>query len=202
MFQIIEAFEDKLSETDDCDKVKIAKEDTLKLIELALQKRIRDNMGEIVQFPTSPENYLSFCDLLEVVSHPERKLWHTFILQDQKDVLEKLHGPEGSLPLWKIRKSLKKRLNNQDKLASVQMEIKVTETNFQIVFLRIATTATTKIMQNGEKKLLCAKPTFLVYFPGEQYFYADSSVPNEQHCQVITLEHIVHIPICSDYFVS
>ena len=45
-----------------------------------------------MHFPTNPENYLSFCDLTEVVLHPERKMWHTFVMQDQTDVLENLHG--------------------------------------------------------------------------------------------------------------
>ena len=59
---------------------------------MALQKRIKDEKYEIVHFPTNPENYLSFCDLTEVVLHPERKMWHTFVMQDQTDVLENLHG--------------------------------------------------------------------------------------------------------------
>ena len=92
-------------------------------------------------------------------------------------------GPQGKLPLWKIRKSLKKKLS-AEKLVSVQMDIKTNETGTQMVFLRIATTPTLKNIEKAEKNLLIAKPTFLVYFPGEQYFYADSSVPNENHCQV------------------
>ena len=61
------------------------------------------------------------------MSHPASKLWHTFVLQDQMDVLERLHGPNG-LPLLKIRKSLKKKLENEKQLASVQMEIKISQT--------------------------------------------------------------------------
>ena len=60
---IIEALEHKLDMTLTKDKVEIAISDILRLIELALQKKIRDEKGEIVQFPTNPENYLSFCDL-------------------------------------------------------------------------------------------------------------------------------------------
>ena len=91
-FQIIEALQDKVEQSHDSDKVRIASEDTLRLIGLALQKRIKDEKYEIVHFPTNPENYLSFCDLTEVVLHPERKMWHTFVMQDQTDVLENLHG--------------------------------------------------------------------------------------------------------------
>lgn len=191
---IIEALQQKLDTTnDEQDKIRIATEDTLKLIALALQKRIRDEKHEVVQFPTNPENYLSFCDLTEVASYPERKQWHTFVMQDQTDVLGNLHGPQGKLPLWKIRKSLKKKLS-AEKLVSVQMDIKANETGTQMVFLRIATTPTLKNIEKAEKNLLIAKPTFLVYFPGEQYFYADSSVPNENHCQAL-----VEVLKCSAY---
>ena len=58
------------------------------------------------------------------------------------------------------------------------------ETGIPTVFLRIATTPKIKNIKKAERNLLTVKPTFLVYFPGEQYFYADSSVPNENHCQV------------------
>ena len=61
------------------------------------------------------------------MSHSASKLWHTFVLQDQLDVLERLHGPNG-LPLLKIRKSLKKKLENEKQLASVQMEIRMSQT--------------------------------------------------------------------------
>jgi len=189
---IIEALQNKVEQSHDSDKVRIASEDTLRLIGLALQKRIKDEKYEIVHFPTNPENYLSFCDLTEVVLHPERKMWHTFVMQDQTDVLENLHGPEGSLPLWKIRKSLKKKLN-EDKLASVQMDLN-NETGIPTVFLRIATTPKIKNIKKAERNLLTVKPTFLVYFPGEQYFYADSSVPNENHCQAL-----VEVLKCSAY---
>ena len=91
-------------------------------------------------------------------------------------------GSEGSLPLWKIRKLLKKKLN-EDKLASVQMDVN-NEAGIPTVFLRIVTTPKIKNIKKAERNLLTVKPTFLVYFPGEQYFYADSSVPNENHCQV------------------
>jgi len=192
---IIEALEHKLDMTLTKDKVEIAITDILRLIELALQKKIRDEKGEIVQFPTNPENYLSFCDLQEVVSHPASKLWHTFVLQDQMDVLERLHGPNG-LPLLKIRKSLKKKLENEKQLASVQMEIRMSQTGMRIVFLRIATANKPKKIskENAEKKLLSAKATYLVYFPGEHYFYADSSVPNEIHCQAL-----IDVLKCSAY---
>ena len=102
-FQIIEALQNKVEQSHDSDKVRIASEDTLRLIGLALQKRIKDEKYEIVHFPTNPENYLSFCDLTEVVLHPERKMWHTFVMQDQTDVLENLHGTIESVlkfPVW------------------------------------------------------------------------------------------------------
>ena len=60
---IIEGLEHKLDVTLKEDKLEIAIGDMLRLIELALKKKIRDEKGEIVQFPTNPENYLSFCDL-------------------------------------------------------------------------------------------------------------------------------------------
>ena len=58
------------------------------------------------------------------------------------------------------------------------------DTGIPTVFLRIATIPKIKNIKKAERNLLTIKPTFLVYFPGEQYFYADSSVPNENHCQV------------------
>ena len=61
------------------------------------------------------------------MSHPTCKLWHTFVLQDQMDALERLHGSNG-LPVLKIRKSLKKKLARDKQLASVQMEIKMSQT--------------------------------------------------------------------------
>ena len=101
--QIIEALQHKVEQSHDSDKVRIASEDTLRLIGLALQKRIKDEKYEIVHFPTNPENYLSFCDLTEVVLHPERKMWHTFVMQDQTDVLENLHGMIESVLKFPVR---------------------------------------------------------------------------------------------------
>jgi len=76
------------------------------------------------------------------------------------------------------------------------MEIRTSQTGTQIVFLRIATTNKPKkvSVENSEKKLLSAKATYLVYFPGEHYFYADSSVPIESHCQAL-----VDVLKCSAY---
>ena len=95
-----------------------------------------------------------------------------------------LHDPEnGTLPLFKIRKSLKKALN-EDFLASVQMEATALP-DIEMVFLRIATTKRSK---NGEKdklRLLKTAPTYLVYFAGENYFYSACSNPDETHCEVI-----------------
>ena len=56
---IVQALEQKLEVTLKKDKVDIAINDILRLIELALHRKIRDEKGDIVQFPTNPENYLS-----------------------------------------------------------------------------------------------------------------------------------------------
>ena len=90
---------------------------------------------------------------------------------------------EPELPIWKIRKSIKKILS-QDFLASVQIETQVMD-DIEVVFLRIATTDNSaKSEKMAQNKLMSAKPTFLAYFPGEPYFYADHENPNESHCQV------------------
>ena len=164
--------------------IQIARQKILKLIEDAIEKRLRDAQGLTIHFPTQPENYLSFCDLVEVSLHPERKIWHTFILQDDDNVLETLHIPNsGPLPLWKIRKSIKKQLS-ESLMASVQMELQTTN-EFEKIFLRIASTEPSEKRPTlAGKRLLSTKPTYLVYFPGEPYFYADSASPTPSHCQV------------------
>ena len=184
---VLEELEEALQAVSDHLKVVTARNRILKLIASALDKRLRNPKGLLVKsLPSCPENYISFCHLAEISAHPQRKTWHTFVLQDQsEDGLDALHGPNGSLPLFKIRKRVKKQLSDQYS-TSVQMEHKTSSTT-EMVFLRIATTKKTKVEANDLKRLLTAKPTYLVYFPGEHYFYADSLKPNPEHCQVNTL---------------
>ena len=87
-------------------KVASLRNSMLKLIEMALDKRLRNQNGEVVALPTCPENYISFLDLTEILAHSDRKTWHAFVLQDQTDSLENLHEPNGELPLFKIRKGM------------------------------------------------------------------------------------------------
>lgn len=56
-----------------------------------------------------------------------------------------------------------------------------------MVMFRITTTNKTKKKENDQARLLKAKPTFLVYFPGEPYFYANSNAPKEDHCEALMM---------------
>ena len=78
------------------------------MISLALEKRLRNSNGELVSLPTDPENYLSFCELVEVSANPHAKCWFTFVLQDLSEE-EKFHMAEGDVPLIKMRKLIKNR---------------------------------------------------------------------------------------------
>jgi hypothetical protein len=98
--------------------------------------------------------------------------------------LEALHGAEGELPLFKMRKQIKKRLCSDDShMASVQMEVQ-SLTDTDMVFFRIATIKKTKNEAKDERRMLDVRPTYLVYFPGEPYFFTESPHPNPDHCQV------------------
>ena len=152
------------------------------MISLALEKRLWNANGELVSLPTDPENYLSFCELVEVSANPHTKCWFTFVLQDLSEE-ENFHSPDGDVPLIKMRKLIKNNLS-KEYVTSVQMEIRALE-NIEMVMFRIATTKITKKKENDEARLLKAKPTFLAYFPGEPYFYADSAKPNAERCNAL-----------------
>lgn len=184
-------FRDKVNKAIETQKFYVAKNNLTKLIENALEKSLRNDKHEVVNFPTNPENYISFCELTELTLYPQRKLWHTFVLQGEADLLENLHDPEkGELPFWKIRKCIKKNLSSDENSASVQAEVKTLD-DVDIVFLRIVTA-------EDEKKLLSSKPTLIVYFPGEPYFYSDHPTPNERHCQVIFDKRIFESKMVTD----
>ena len=152
------------------------------MISLALEKRLRNSNGELVSLPTDPENYLSFCELVEVSANPHTKCWFTFVLQDLSEE-ENFHMAEGDVPLIKMRKLIKNKLS-KEYLTSVQMEIRALE-NIEMVMFRIMTTFKTKKTENDETRLLKGKPTFLAYFPGEPYFYANSATPKAEHCNAL-----------------
>lgn len=161
----------------------MAKTNLLNLIEAALNKKLRNTKHEIVNFPTNPENYVSFCDLTELTLYPDRKLWHTFKLDDESGALETLHDEE--LPVWEIRKKLKKILKQQeDVLSSVQADVQSFDKG-EMMFFRMVSTPILKSKESSEAKLITAHPTYLVYFPGEPYFYAASETPNEAHCKAL-----------------
>ena len=104
-------------------------------------------------------------------------------MQDSQNTLNSLHSEDGDLPLFKIRKSIKKILN-EDFVTSVQMEAKALD-EIEMVFLRIATTTRSKNEEKDKEKLLKTNPTYLVYFAGENYFYATKSNPDETHVQAL-----------------
>lgn len=174
------------------------------MIRKALRKNLRNDKGEIIALPTEPIEYLSFFDLTEVSQHSEHKTWHTFVMQDSNNSLNSLHSENGQLPLFKIRKSLKKILSEEFS-TSVQMEAKALD-DIEMVFLRIATTKRTKNEEKDKKKLLKTTPTYLVYFAGENYFYASKSNPDAIHCQALlkTLrcDAYERIPLSGKHLVS
>ena len=136
MLQIVEKLREKLEDIPSSKSCAHGVQAVLALINLALKKNLRNDKGEIIALPTDPENYLSFFDLTEISKHSEQKTWYTFVMQDSNNTLDSLHDPEnGTLPLWKIRKSLKKALN-EDFLTSVQMEATALP-DIEMIFLRI-----------------------------------------------------------------
>lgn len=147
-------------------RLSIAKHYILTIIGLAITKKLRNSHGDRVHFPSNPENYLSFCQLFEVCIHPERKVWHTFVL-DNPEIVE---------DLLQLRKKIKAVLANNQLSASVQMEVKEMQ-DAEMIYLRISSA-------NSAEKLLSAKPTFIAFVPGENYFYADHVSPSEDHCHV------------------
>ena len=150
---------------------------------MALGKNLRNDKGQVIPLPTEPIEYLSFFDLTEISQHSEHKTWYTFVMQDSQNTLNSLHSEDGDLPLFKIRKSIKKILN-EDFVTSVQMEAKALD-EIEMVFLRIATTTRSKNEEKDKEKLLKTNPTYLVYFAGQNYFYATKSNPDETHVQAL-----------------
>ena len=71
-------------------------------------------------------------------------------MQDSHNTLNSLHSENGQLPLFKIRKSLKKALS-EEFATSVQMEAKALD-DIEMVFLRIATTNRTKNKEKDQAK--------------------------------------------------
>ena len=181
-FQIVDELKEDVGDSVSHQMFLQVRSKLVSLIQLALDKKLKNSNGDTLSLPTDPENYLSYCELVEVAANSDTKNWFTFVLQNlNKD--ENFHTAEGEVPLINIRKLVKKRLSKNHE-TSVQMEIKALE-DIELVMLRIATTNKTKNKEKDRFRLLTAKPTFLAYFPREDYFYANSANPNEEHCEAL-----------------
>ena len=140
----------------------------------ALQQAILDKIEELLKpkdkdvtaemgMPTKLSAYISYVELLVVAVKSQSRQWCVYLLRDipseagQGDLCEQAYT---------IRAKLKARLKAMSLLPDVQVEAREDR-----IWLRIALVKLTKNRSKDKTKLEVARPAYLVYFPGEPYFY-------------------------------
>ena len=143
------------------------------LVELVL-----DKIGELVGADPGPAHqlglpnkvwhYLAYTDLVVARVKDNTRQWAVYLLRDYPHTAEEasLIDEEG----WVLRTKLKTALKEIGLVAGVQ-----TEAEEDRIWFRITTTRKTKDRMKDMERVYKAKPTLVVYYPGEPYFY---SVPN------------------------
>eukprot|EP00092_Neocalanus_flemingeri_P039215 GFUD01042686.1.p1 GENE.GFUD01042686.1~~GFUD01042686.1.p1 ORF type:complete len:371 (-),score=115.86 GFUD01042686.1:49-1161(-) len=143
------------------------------LIELVLAK-----IGQLVGedhtlarehgLPSKVWHYLAYTDLVLARVTDNTKQWAMYLLKDFPHTAEtaSLIDEEGRV----LRKKLKTALKEVGLVAGVQ-----TESEDDRIWFRITTSKKTEDRTKDMEKVHKAKPTLVVYYPGEPYLY---SVPN------------------------
>ena len=118
--------------------------------------------------PNKVWHYLAYMDLVVARVKDNTRQWAVYLLRDFPNTAEAatLIDEEG----WMLRTKLKTALKEEGLVAGVQ-----TEAEEDRIWFRITTTKKTKDRAKDTERVNKAKPTLVVYYPGEPYFY---SVPN------------------------
>ena len=143
------------------------------LIELVMSKiseLVGDspNLAQELGLPNKIWHYLAYTDLVVARVKDSMKRWAVYVLRDfpHNQQAASLIDKEG----WMLRTKLKMVLKEMGLVVGVQ-----TEAEEDRIWFRISTTKKTKDRIKDMEKVHKAKPTLVVYYPGEPYFY---SVPN------------------------
>ena len=118
-------------------------------------------------------HYLSYLELLVVTARPTAKQWKVYLLRDFPEA-RRLPQTSATEQGYELRIRMKNRLKDGGLLPDVQ-----TETQEDGIWLRVAQVKVTRSKTADRGRLEKARPVYLVYYPGEPYFYCCSELREE-----------------------
>jgi len=143
------------------------------LVELVMSKITElvcdsPNLAQELGLPNKIWHYLAYTDLVVARVKDNTKQWAVYLLRDfpANQQAASLIDEEG----YMLRTKFKMILKEMGLVVGVQ-----TEAEEDRIWFRVSTTKKTKDRIKDMERVHKAKPTLIVYYPGEPYFY---SVPN------------------------
>jgi len=123
------------------------------------------SLAQQLGLPNKVQHYMAYTDLVVARVKDNTRQWAVYLLTDypHREGTTNLIDEEG----WILRTKLKSSLKELGVLAGVQ-----TEAEEDRIWFRITTTRKTKDRAKDNERLYKAKPTLVVYYPGEPYFYS------------------------------
>ena len=167
---IIQEIEEELTDISKSKQKAALQEAILDKIQELVEPRNKDDTVEM-NMPTKLSAYISYVELLVVTVRSQSKQWCVYLLRDNPT-----EAGQGDLceQGYTIRAKIKSRLKAMSFLPDVQVEAKEDR-----IWLRIALVKLTKNRDKDRSKLEVARPSYLVYFPGEPYFYGVPGIREE-----------------------
>jgi hypothetical protein len=149
----------------------------------ALLELVMDKIKELVEgdkdytlelnMPVKLSAYISFADLLVTVVRSSNRQWVVHLLRDYPPARREA-AADMTEQGYELRHKLRHKLKDAKLLSDVQIEVREDR-----MWLRLAVVRLTKNKKISKKKLEGSRPVFMVYFPGEPYFYAGPGLREE-----------------------
>ena len=164
---LIQEIEEELVDVAKSKQKAALQEAILEKIQELVEPRNKDDTIEL-SMPTKLSAYISYVELLVVAVRSQSRQWCVYLLRDSPT-----EAGQGDLceQGYNIRAQIKTRLRAMSLLPDVQVEAREDR-----IWLRIALVKLTKNRSKDKSKLEAARPAYLVYFPGEPYFYGVPSL--------------------------
>jgi len=130
------------------------------------------NIAHQLGLPNKVYHYLAYMDLVVARVKDNTRQWAVYLLRDYSHRADEanLIDEEG----WVLRTKLKTELKELGVMAGVQ-----TEAEEDRIWFRITTTRKTKNRAKDMERLYKAKPTLVVYYPGEPYYYSAQNLADD-----------------------
>ena len=146
------------------------------LVDLVLRK-IKElllddaRLADEFRLPNKVWHYIAYIDLVVARIKDNTKQWATYVLRDfpYTDHEGILIEEEG----YHLRTKLKSALKEIGFACGVQTEVEENR-----IWFRITTSRKTKDRKKDMDKVFKARPTFVIHYPGEPYFYSVLNLPD------------------------